>query len=285
MLDDAGSVAGPRATTLRRRILVIPGADGIPNDLLSVLEHAFAVELHGGAMMTAPSALAPDVAAVLVAARWDVMDEAVLVLRELRRVGSRAPIALLTRGDVRSADRAHAYRVGFDDVLSDTVGPAELAARMTTLALRGRSVSRPLTSPDGPSEASTSDDASGFLPEGHRLRLAVEAAVKRGDPGLFSVVLLDPGEPDVDALAGLVRRTIRAGSGDLAAVVGERVAVFLPGTRRVDATALVRRLSGDWRRAKRGELRVVQLAYPDDLERLRADLRLPALALQSSLTE
>jgi KaiC/GvpD/RAD55 family RecA-like ATPase/CheY-like chemotaxis protein len=285
-LDDGGP-GGDSSTSerFRRQLLVFPGPDGFPDDLLAALGRTFSVSLHANRAITAPEGLPPDVGAVVVAARWDAFNDAAMFLRQLRRFGNRTPVVLVTRGDVRSSDRARAYLNGFDEVVADAVGPAELIARLTAVLRRGRSTAVPTAVPEDVAWATLSGDGSAALLDEAQFRVAVETAAGRDDGQPFSVVLLDPGEADLGALAALVARIMRAASGDLAGVVGERVAVYLPGTRRMDATPFVRRVCSEWRRARRPELRVAQLAYPDDHQRLRADLRIPALTVQTSLAE
>lgn len=261
----------------RRKVLVIPGADGLPDDVLASLRGAFSVSLHAEPTVAMPETLAPDVGAVIVAARWDMINEARAFLRQLRQSGNRTPIVLVTRGDVRSSDRARAVLAGFDDVLADATAPAELIARVTAVVRRGRSTAVPLTTAaaDSTSVTLSSNGATAVLDE-MRFRVAVESAADPSAGQVFSLLFLSPDEGELDALAALVGRTIRAEGGDLVGVVGARVAVYLPGTRQADATSYLRRVSNEWRRTGRRELRVTQLAYPADRERVRADLRLSA---------
>jgi hypothetical protein len=127
-------------------------------------------------------------------------------------------------------------------------------------------------------------NGAAVLDEG-RFRNTIEIAADGNNGDVFSVLLLNPEAGELDALASVVARTMRGGSGDVAGVVGDRVAVYMPGTRRADVTPLLRRVTEAWRRTGRSELRVVQFAYPADSERLRADLRLSASSVQVPITE
>jgi CheY-like chemotaxis protein len=247
------------------------------------------VALHGSLSSSVPEVFPVDTGAVLVVARWDALAEARLFLQHLRHFGNRTPVILVTRGDVRSSDRARALLAGFDDVATDTVGPEEFMARVMAVIRRGRSVTVPIAWPDSVSDVAKSNgqgetDGVPVLDEG-RFRDTVEIAANGNRGEVFSVLLLGPEAGELEALASVVARTMRGGSGDVAAVVGDRVAVYMPGTRRADVTPLLRRLTDAWRRTGRREIRVVQFACPADCERLRADLRLSAPSVQSPMTE
>jgi KaiC/GvpD/RAD55 family RecA-like ATPase/DNA-binding response OmpR family regulator len=285
-LDGGVAPGDPSATDrFRRKILLFPGVDGLPEDFASALDAAFAVATHGSVTAAVPEVLPPDVGALLVAARWDALADAEMFVRQLRHLGNRTPVVLVTRGDVRSSDRARALLTGFDEVVADVVGPDEFIARVTAVVRRGRSTMVPVAAQEDAGAAGLSADVSVAILDEIPFRVAVEtgASVNRGQ--VFSVLLLNPEEGELEALASLVARTMRGGSGDVVGVVGDRVAVYLPGTRQADATTFVRRLSEAWRRGGRHELRVVQLAYPADWERLRAALRLPALSVHTPSTE
>jgi KaiC/GvpD/RAD55 family RecA-like ATPase/CheY-like chemotaxis protein len=271
----------------RRHVLVVPGQDGLPDDLLALLSGAFSVSVDEGATLTMET-LAPDVGAVVVPARWDAIADAVTFLRQLRQFGNRTPVILVTRGDVRSSDRARAVEAGFDEVLADAADPAEFVARVAAALRRGRSLAIPAATPLDARRAETrepraesreptadSREPRAAVLDETSFRLAVETAAS-DERGLFSVLFVSPDEGELDSLSALVARTIRAGGGDLAGVVGDRVGVYLPGTRQAEARSFAKRLCDEWRRTGRRELRVRQLAYPTDREKLRADLRLPA---------
>ena len=266
---------GQHAVRFRRQILVVPGPDGLPEDLLAALGGAFSVTLHEPASAAMPETLAPDVGAVLVASRWDGIADVRAFLMQLRQRGNRTPVILMTRGDARSSDRAAAVAVGFDEVLADSIAPTELIARVAATVGRGRSTAVPLaTVGETTSVTLTPGDAGKGFDE-IRFRVAVQAALDESTRPVFSVLFLGPDEGELEILRATVARTVRAESGDLVAIVGDRVAVYLPDTRRVDAVASLRRVSSEWRRAGRGELRAAQLTCPADRERLRAELRLP----------
>jgi KaiC/GvpD/RAD55 family RecA-like ATPase len=281
--DGAGELTG--AELFRRQIVLFEEDDGLPDDFLAALETAYAVAMHGRLSSSVPEVFPVDVGAILAVARWDTLTDAGLFLQQLRHFGNRTPVILVTRGDVRSSDRARALLAGFDDVVTDTIGPEEFVARVTAVVRRGRSATVPVLTQDGArSDGQVENGGAAMLDEG-RFRNTIENAADGNHGEVFSVLLLNPGAGELDALASVVARTMRGGSGDVAGVVGDRVAVYMPGTRRADVTPLLRRVTEAWRRTGRGELRVVQFAYPADSERLRADLRLSASSVHVPITE
>jgi len=282
---DAGVGEPVRSGPVRRHLLLFEGDDGLPQDFLAALEPAYAVSLQGSPTSSIPEVFPPDVGAVLVVARWDTLAEAGLFLRQLRHLGNRTPVILITRGDVRSSDRARTLLAGFDDVVADATGPEEFAARVSAVVRRGRSTTVPVVTYDVTgADGRIREDGSPVLDAG-QFRDTVRVALDGNGGEVFSVLLLSAEPGELEALANVVARTMRGGSGDVASIVGDWVAVYLPGTRRADITPLVRRVSDAWRRTARSELRVVQLACPADGERLRADLRLPASPAQVPTTE
>ncbi|MDQ3951317.1 MAG: hypothetical protein M3282_13370 [Gemmatimonadota bacterium] len=284
---DGGTAPGSAgaAGRFRRQILLFPGVDGLPEDFVAALDAAFVLSTHGSVTAAVPEVLPPDVGALLVAARWDALADAAMFLRQLRHFGNRTPVVLVTRGDVRSSDRARAILTGFDEVVPDAVGPDEFTARVAAVVRRGRSTIVPVVPQEDVRVAEPSADSPAEGLAEIRFRVAVETAANGNRDQVFSVLLLNPDEGELEALASLVARTMRGGSGDVVGVVGDRVAVYLPGTRRMDATPFLRRVSEAWRRTGRRELRVAQLAYPADRERLRAALRLPAPSVHTLSTE
>jgi hypothetical protein len=223
-----------------------------------------------------PEALPFDAGGVLVAARWDTLPDAELFLQQLRHLGVRTPVILVTRGDMRSSDRARALFAGFDDVVTDTTGPDEFVARVSAVARRGRSATVPVAFLDAVGPAGDlAERRSGVLDE-ESFRETIQFASNGNSDRVFSVLLLSSADGELEALANVVSRTMRGSSGDVVGVVGDGVAVYMPGTRWADATPLVRRVTDAWQRTGRRELGVAQLVWPVDVAELRRTFRLTA---------
>jgi hypothetical protein len=237
--------------------------------------------VHQGAATVMPPELASDVGVVVVAARWHGIADASSWLWRLRGSGNRTPAILVARDHLRSSDRARALVAGFDDVADESASADELIVRVTAAMQRGRSIASPVAAPKGAhDDAPTGDASDAVLYEGP-FRDEVDAAASRDRP--FSVLFMNPGREELDALVPLAARRVRAARGDRVAVVGKRVAILLPDTRRAEATVVMRRLGDEWVRAGREPLRVALRALPADREQLRIDLR-PAATRTSRVT-
>ncbi|MGH7469337.1 MAG: RAD55 family ATPase [Longimicrobiales bacterium] len=100
-------------------------------------------------------------------------------------------------------------------------------------------------------------------------------------PLQYALVILYYPKPSPEALhelAQLAMGRIRLAHGDLAAVLGDRVAVYLHGARLCDTGPFIERVRTQWARKHRGALRIESLAYPADDARLKAllDMAQPA---------
>lgn len=273
--EDSGATDPAQRATIRPQLLIV-GADGVPDDLLAALMASFVVTVHDGPLTVMPESMGRDVGAVVIAARWDTIHDAAMLLWELRASGNRTPAILITRGDVRSSDRARAMLAGFDDVLGHGAGTTELTARVTAAIRRGRSAPLAFAIPDAAHTVTMRATASAPVLDEMQFRSAVVGAAHESGDRLFGVLLLHPAEHELDALdalAALVARTVRAANGDRVGVIGKRVAVYLPGTRRLEASHVVRRIGDEWLNDGHEPLRVVQRTHPADRDLLRADLR------------
>ncbi len=281
-LDDGGRDANV-PHPFRRQIALFEGDDGLPEELVTALESAYAVSSHGRVSSSSSHVIPADAGAVLVVARWDMLADAGLFLQRVRHVGDRTPVIVVTRGEVRSSDRAGALVAGFDDVVADATGASEFIARVSSIIRRGRSTTVPVATHYGANSAGHTTHAASVL-DAERFRDTIEQALDRNG-GVFSVVSFNPEPGELDALARVVTRVVRVTTGDVIGLVGDRLAVYLPETRKADVMPVVRRVADAWRRAGHRELRVVQLAYPADGERLRAESRRWASTVQAPVAE
>jgi KaiC/GvpD/RAD55 family RecA-like ATPase/DNA-binding NarL/FixJ family response regulator len=254
-----------------RRALLIQGTEAVPADLQGAIAAAFPLTIQEGATTILPSALTRDVGIVVVVARWHGIADASTWLWRLRGSGNRTPAILVARDHFRSSDRARALLAGYDDVVDESASADELIVRITAAMRRGRSVSTPLANAVEARDDSSRGDASDAVLYEVPFRDEVEAAARRDRP--FSVLFMNPGKEELGALVPLAARTVRGAQGDRVAVVGKRVAILLPDTRRPEATAVMRRLGDEWVRTGREPLRVALRALPADREQLRIDLR------------
>lgn len=266
-----------------RKILVIDTDRTLPDDVLAALRTRFDVSVRS-TVASAFGELAAAVGAVLLEVRRDTVNDALTLVRELRRAGSSAPIVLCTRFTLRADDRARALRAGADEFIVGDLHPSEMIARLQTTIARGHPAGAQ-SDVEVPLVVQPSADGGGYeLLDGHAFRNAITAHMA-GDPvPFFTIVSLRP--TDAGSALGLgemMLRRLRLQSGDLAGYLGTGVAIYLHSARRKDVDAFAERVREEWRRAGNGELDVVVASYPTEEERivdlLAAEPAEPALEL------
>lgn len=265
----AGDAAGRRAEDVpehtRRKLFVISdGADG-SSEMFDVLRGSFDVAIRKPGPGIPELLGRTPVGAVLVDVRRESVDEAVALVRELRRTGSRAPIALITHFRLRSHDRTRALRAGADDFFG-SLHPEELVLRVESLVQRGRSAA--VVMPEGPRPHPAAD---GVLDE-PAFRGAVDAQIASDGLAFFTVLRLtlpdargrgDAGDrARLERLAKLAHGRMRADGGDLVAQCADAVTVYLHSARRKDVGPFVERVKEAWRAAGEGEIDVATASYP-----------------------
>jgi circadian clock protein KaiC len=97
--------------------------------------------------------------------------------------------------------------------------------------------------------------------------------IEARDPHVFfcvAAITAPPGQLEPFSVVAL--KTVRAVNGDLVAVAGNQVLIYLHGTGRKHAPHFIQRLRDNWEQAGHGELIVDIMAYPGDQVRLRTVL-------------
>jgi circadian clock protein KaiC len=105
-------------------------------------------------------------------------------------------------------------------------------------------------------------DAAGF-------RAAIQSILAADARSMFSLVALTTPPGELEKVADVVLRTVRAVNGDLVAVASNQVLIYLHATGRKHAPYFVQRLRDTWQNVGQGELIVDILGYPGDQERIR----------------
>lgn len=273
----AGEPAGRRAEDVpehtRRKLFVI--TDGVDNasEMFDALRGSFDIAIRkAGAGLPEMLGRSP-VGALLIDVRRESVDQALSLVRELRRTGSRAAIALITNFRLRSHDRTRALRAGADDFFG-SLHPEELVLRVESLVQRGRSTA--VSMPEG---ARPHPAADGVLDE-PAFRDAVHAQLSSDGLSYFTVLRLTPldsrGRADagdcarLERLAKIAHGRMRIDGGDLVAQCGDAVTVYLHSARRKDVGPFVERVKEAWRAAGEGEIDVATAAYPANEAELHA---------------
>lgn len=266
--------AGDVSTDESRRLLVIDPEQTFPPDLLAGLRSSYDVAVHHS-LHSAFAVLSAGSAAVLLEVRRDSVNDALTLVRELRRAGSRAPIVLVTQFTLRADDRARALRAGSDEFLSGDMYPAEFLIRVRSAIERGHVVvDHP--EPELPMIAQPHSADTGYeLLEPDAFRTALQAHTTGEHAPFFTLVILRPvGAGTAAGLGEAVFRVMRLDGGDLAGRVDGGVAIYLHSARRKDVRPFVERVREEWRRANGGECEAEIAAYPSE-EHLVAALLTP----------
>ena len=257
---------------LRRRLLVVNMVTPFPDELLRSVEREYQVTVRAGLPSAFSELVRAGVGAVLLNVRRDVINDALQLVRELRRSDVRTPIIVVTPYVLRSTDRTRALRAGADDFLSINVPHDEFLARVTAITRRGRSSAtvpaeseRPMVSqPTGASGAYEVFEPDGFA-------TAVAAYLSQDRAPFFTLVTVRPANGDVATVAEIVLRVGRVESGDLVGLLHGGVVLLADGARPRDLGSLLERIQAQWaERGTGGTLELETIGYPAEEERVRA---------------
>lgn len=246
---------------IRRKILMLSEPNTVPAALLQALRDRFDVTVRARTESGFAELAHSPVGAVLLNVSRDSIGDALAFVRDLRRAGSRLPIALVTDFTLRSHDRVRALRAGADDFLL-ALHPEEFLLRVEVLVRRGRSTA--VVAPDIEIPMPVSVDGTGVLDE-MIFRGAVLSQLGRDGLAFFTLVRFAPtAAEDAEALAALARHQVRSEGGDLVGRVDGAVTVYLSSARRKDVDPFVHRVREAWRATGRGELEVTTAAHPNE---------------------
>jgi KaiC/GvpD/RAD55 family RecA-like ATPase len=313
--DHANAGAAERST----RVLALATAKAPSDEIVAVPGRDFAVvpqEVPAGAPVPDPAA--EGAAVILVELRRETLGRDLALIHDLCTHPHAVPVIGATSERLRSADRARALRAGAVEVFACDTGPAELLERLHAIVRRGLSpdshgarptprradtlLTQPTEARDGTSvtvcrpERSEGPASAGqrYHPldrEGFAHALATHVA--NDEPTQYTVVSLVPARAPADrptrestlrALADAAIGSMRVGSGDLAAIMDDRVCVYLHGARLRDASPFVARIRERWSAAGRQAPRIESFGYPSDEPQLRVLMQKPGTARRSDGT-
>ena len=254
----------------RRKLLILSEQQTFPPELLQALRANFDVAVRERVESAFAQLAQSALGAVLLNVTRDSIDQALGLVRELRRGGSRSPIALVTTFTLRSHDRARALRAGADDFFP-ALHAEEFLLRVEALVQRGRSTA--VVSPEPLITIPESADGTGVLDEAS-FRDAVQAHCSADSLAFFTLIRMAPADPEADMvrLATLARQQVRGEGGDFVGRVEGAVTVYLHSARRKDVEPFIRRMRDAWRGAGKGELEVATAAYPSEEAAMHAML-------------
>jgi KaiC/GvpD/RAD55 family RecA-like ATPase/DNA-binding response OmpR family regulator len=266
IVDSQRRRAGDVRAEVSQKLVVIDTARAFPDELVAALRASYQLTLRH----TLPSAfadLAAPSGAVLIEVRRDTVNDALTLVRELRRGGNCSPIVLVTQFNLRADDRARALRAGADDFLSGDLHPVEFLVRIQGIIDRGH-VARSV--PDDTPLVMQPRGADGAqLLDAHDFRDAVNSRLAGETAAFFTLVLLRPERAaQMGKLASLVLGALRVEGGDLAGKLDGAVAVYLHAARRKDVAPFVERIREQWLALDEGEFTTDVAPYPVKKERV-----------------
>jgi KaiC/GvpD/RAD55 family RecA-like ATPase/DNA-binding response OmpR family regulator len=250
-----------------RKLIVIDTARDFPEELLATLNATYQLMLRHS-LPSAFADLSAPAGAVLVQVRRDTVNDALTLVRELRRAGNRSPIVLVTQFHLRADDRARALRAGADDFLAGDLHPVEFLIRMQGIMDRGHTT-RSTADREVPLMLQPRGQHGPQLLDAADFRAAVDARLRDETAAFFTLVLLRPDAPAQSArLAAVVLDALRVDGGDLAGTLDGAVAVYLHAARRKDVAPFVQRIRERWHQLAEGDIVADVASYPVKKERV-----------------
>jgi DNA-binding response OmpR family regulator len=280
-------VDGPAHST--RKLLVLHDTRRASDEIVALLRRDYETVVRrapatGGALDLAST----EIDAIVVAASHDSVDTAISLITRLNEQPDIVPIILAARFNLRSIDRAHALRAGADEILATDMSPPEFLQRLAA------AVNRPHATTAGHNYSDTlilqPESGGTHTPlEREEFAGALASHAANDNPTQYTVVTLAPNplrenglspSESLGQLADLVMRSNRVRTGDLTAVIDNRIAVYLHGARKDHASAFLERVRTQWTAHHKGSLKVESFPYPSGEPKLRAILN-PSDELES----
>ena len=254
-------------TEVSRKLIVIDTARDLPEELLATLNASYQLTLRHS-LPSAFADLSVPSGAVLVQVRRDTVNDALTLVRELRRAGNRSPIVLVTQFNLRADDRARALRAGADDFLAGDLHPLEFLVRIQGIIDRGHTT-RTVPEREIALVMQPRGQHGPQLLEAPDFRAAVDARLRDEAAAFFTLVLLRPEAPSqLNRLASAVLEALRVDGGDLAGTLDDSIAVYLHAARRKDVAPFVERIRERWHQLGEGEIAADVASYPVKKERV-----------------
>ena len=265
-----------------RRLVLMHATDAAAPEIVELLGEDYQLAVSPLSASAVTSGGLDDAAAVAIETHHASLDATHDFLRSAATRGLAAPIAIVVRFNLRSIDRARLLRAGADDVLATDMAPAEFLERLRRVLARGhrRDVRNAVRVP---AQAELDARAGGAL-DRQAFATNVRQRTTLDHPVHYTVATLAPpraarGTDDEPAaladLTALVMHTARVGSGDLVGCFDGRLAVYLHGARRGDASPFIERVRNAWPARERGSVEIDFLSYPSDEPRLRTLIGAP----------
>lgn len=253
-------------------ILLLHTTDTPSEELAAALGRQREVVSRRATVELSPDDLLLDPCAIVVETDHVALDQARAVVRARHAETRTPPLLVAVRFNLRSIDRARLLRDGADEVLAGDMGTPELLQRLAAALRRGHLTHPPLAiQEDERLTQRALAGADGALLDPERLARAIALHTAHDDATPFAIVRL--GAPaasaeQLNALGEVALRSMRTGTGDLAALLDDGIAVYLHAARRRDVAPFVDRVRAQWP-SSHGAIRVDVACFPAELARLR----------------
>jgi KaiC/GvpD/RAD55 family RecA-like ATPase len=248
-------------------LLLLRVSDSPSDDLLAALRLQHEVVVRS--VMEEANDLRFD--AIVIEADHATLEPARAIIRGAQNGRQAKPIIVATRFTLRSLDRARLLRDGADEVLAGDMGMPELLQRLAGALRRGHLARPPVAVHEDETLTQRALALPGELLDRERFAKALRARTAHDDTVPFTLLRLttEPGDADeLRALGALVLAGMRAGTGDLAALADDAIAVYLHGAARRDVACFIDRLRAS-RAPDAAPLRVVSACYPAESAAVR----------------
>ncbi len=284
---------GPRQSQTRpsasvsatnRKLLVLHTGSTVPTDVIALFRRDYDTTVRPapatGAWLELPADGLGGADGMVVVVTHDSVHAALSLVARLEEQTQLLPIIVAARFNLRSVDRARLLRAGADEILATDMGPPEFLQRLA--GAMSRSHAARVTPQYSDTLILQPERAGSFKAMSQEeFAAALASHVAHDHPTQYTVVTLVPDVHTGDRasraislrdLTDLVLRSSRAGSGDLTAVIDDRVAVYLHGTRQDDAAVFINRVRTAWKARRGGSLQVESTPYPSGEPTLRAGI-------------
>jgi len=220
-----------------------------------------------------------DIDGIVLSVTHDTVAAALSLVQRLNEQPDIAPIVVAARFNLRSIDRAHALRAGADEMIATDMGAPEFLQRLASAVSRGHVPPAGIT--PAYSDALVIQPRRGFAPSPlsrDEFASALASHVSQDNPTQYTVVTFAPSQQATNGvsesvplrhLSDVVMRASRMRSGDLTAVIDDRVAIYLHGAQQDQAAAFADRVKKVWARRRHGPLTIETFPYPSGEPTLR----------------
>jgi len=265
-----------------RRLLVMHTGETPSTEVLDLLNRDYeTVVRRSPAADQALGLGGDDIDGIVLSVTHDTVAAALALVSRLNEQPDISPLVVAARFNLRSIDRAHALRAGADEILATDMGAPEFLQRLASAVSRAHVPPAGIT--PAYSDAVLVQPRRGFAPKPlsrDEFASALATHVSRDNPTQYTVVTFAPGHEaggsngesallPLRHLSDVVMRASRMKSGDLTAVIDDRVAIYLHGAQQDGAATFADRVKKVWARRRHGPLTIEAFPYPSGEPSLR----------------